>query len=85
MTKKIFLCGFMASGKTTVGKALSQKLEIPFFDTDAEIEKISHFNIMEIFLNRKELYFRKLATKILNSLNNKTIDLAISKIIEKIN
>ena len=62
----------MASGKTTVGKALSQKLEIPFFDTDAEIEKISHFNIMEIFLNRKELYFRKLETKILNSLNNKS-------------
>ena len=32
--KKIYLCGFMASGKTTVGKALSKKLNIDYVDTD---------------------------------------------------
>ena len=67
MTNKMFLCGFMASGKTTVGKALSKKLNIAFFDTDAEIEKSLNFNIMELFLNKQEGYFRKLETKILNS------------------
>ena len=34
----IVLLGMMASGKTTIGKALSKSLSIPFHDTDKEIE-----------------------------------------------
>ena len=37
--KKVFLVGFMAAGKTTVGKKIAKKLAVPFFDSDKEIEK----------------------------------------------
>ena len=32
--KAIFLTGFMGSGKSTVGRCLSRRLELPFTDTD---------------------------------------------------
>ncbi len=70
MNKTIFICGFMASGKTTIGEALSKELNIPFIDTDDEIEKKSHFTIMEIFLKKQEQHFRKLETTILNKIKN---------------
>ena len=44
-----------------------QKIKHCLFNTDAEIEKSLNFNIMELFLNKQEGYFRKLETKILNS------------------
>ena len=34
----IILCGFMGSGKTTIGKMLAKKLDMPFVDTDEYIE-----------------------------------------------
>ena len=36
---RIFIVGPMASGKSTLGKKLAQKLQIDFIDTDKEIEK----------------------------------------------
>ena len=39
MLKKIVLLGMMGSGKTTIGKILSKKIKISFFDTDTIIEK----------------------------------------------
>ena len=36
--KNIFLIGMMCAGKTTIGKLLSEKLNMSFFDTDCEIE-----------------------------------------------
>ncbi|HEX7844388.1 MAG TPA: shikimate kinase [Chitinophagaceae bacterium] len=57
---KIFLIGFMGSGKTHWGRQLSQKLDIPFFDLDEQI--ISHEGkaINEIFAEQGEEYFRLL-------------------------
>jgi shikimate kinase len=57
--RSIFLTGFMGSGKTTVGKALSQRLEIPFFDLDRQIEAVCNRQISEIFINEGESAFRK--------------------------
>ena len=37
--KAIFLTGFMGSGKSTVGRQLSRRLELPFTDMDSRIEK----------------------------------------------
>ena len=34
----VILCGFMATGKTTVGRALAQQLGVPFVDTDELVE-----------------------------------------------
>lgn len=56
--RNIVLTGFMASGKTYIGKALAEKLERPFFDTDFEVEKECKMSITEIFEKKGEEYFR---------------------------
>ena len=48
-TMKLFLVGFMATGKTTIGKRLSSKLNLPFFDSDKEIELALGCSINEYF------------------------------------
>ena len=51
--RKIFLVGFMATGKTTIGKKLGSKLNIPFFDSDKEIEHYSNLSIGNIFKHKR--------------------------------
>lgn len=58
--KKIYLCGFMASGKTTVGKALSKKLNIDYVDTDEFLVETYGQSISDIFEKYGEDYFRDL-------------------------
>ena len=55
---KIFLIGFMGSGKTYWGRQLSQKLDLPFFDLDEQIVNAENKTITEIFANEGEEYFR---------------------------
>jgi len=55
---KIFLIGFMGSGKTHWGRLLSQKLAIPFFDLDEQIIENSGKTIVEIFEEEGEEQFR---------------------------
>ena len=59
----IYLIGMMGSGKSTVGKTLSEKMHKPFIDLDSEIEKGTGKNISEIFDNDGEEQFRKMETK----------------------
>ena len=59
-TRKFFLVGFMATGKTTVGKRLSSKLNIPFFDSDREIELALGCSINEYFRTNGEVKSTKL-------------------------
>ena len=47
----IYLMGMMGSGKSTVGKTLSQQLGKPFIDLDLEIEQSTGKTISEIFEN----------------------------------
>ena len=47
--KNIYLSGFMASGKSTVGRLLSLKLQRLFVDTDDYIERLEHRSVKEIF------------------------------------
>jgi shikimate kinase len=49
----------MASGKSTVGRALAGRLSVPFIDLDAYIEAETGESIAEIFQGRGELFFRK--------------------------
>ena len=56
---KIYLIGFMGSGKTHWGKQLSQKLKLPFFDLDDEIVAEEGKSITEIFATHGEEYFRQ--------------------------
>ncbi len=56
--KNIVLCGFMGSGKTTVGKALSALTGMPFIDTDAYIEEQAGMSVSAIFEHEGEAGFR---------------------------
>lgn len=64
----IFLLGYMGCGKSTIGKSLAQKLNIPFIDLDQVIENQENESIKAIFDKRGELYFRKLERQVLQDL-----------------
>jgi shikimate kinase len=56
--KNIVLTGFMATGKTTIGKNVSKIMSFGFIDTDELIEKICGMSISKIFEIHGERYFR---------------------------
>ena len=56
----IILCGFMGSGKTTIGRAIARISGMEFLDTDTEIERESGMAIPEIFSRYGEDAFRDL-------------------------
>lgn len=61
----------MASGKTTIGKILSESLQLPFYDLDFIIEQELKATINEIFEQKGELFFRKKEREVLEAfLNN---------------
>lgn len=61
MKDNIILVGMPASGKTTIGKLLAEKLkDYILFDIDSVIEKTNGMKISEIFVKYSEDYFRKL-------------------------
>jgi len=62
---KIFLIGFMGCGKTYWGQKLSRKLQLPFFDLDAQIEEKEEKSITAIFNEEGEEYFRLLEKEVL--------------------
>lgn len=59
----IVLIGFMACGKTEVGKVLAAKLDIKYIDVDGTIEKNAGHTIADIFKQHGENVFRDLETK----------------------
>ena len=74
----IVFLGMMGSGKTTIGKLFSKKLNLNFFDTDEQIEKSTGMKISKIFEKKGEKYFRELEEKTtLNLLKKKGIALAL--------
>ena len=66
---RIYLTGFMGSGKTTVGRLLAGNLNQQFFDLDHGIERKAGMAIQEIFGRSGEEAFRKLETETLQSIN----------------
>jgi shikimate kinase len=62
---RIYLTGFMAAGKTTVGRALACRLGVSFIDLDDTIERLSGLTVPEIFERHGESRFRKLETEAL--------------------
>ena len=69
----IYLVGYMGSGKTTLAKKLSKRLQVPFLDTDFEIGKKENKSVSDIFKDEGELHFRMLETQLLIQLNSKAI------------
>jgi shikimate kinase len=56
--RTIVLVGLMGAGKTKIGRRLAARLDLPFFDSDEEIEAAAGESIEEIFANRGEAVFR---------------------------
>lgn len=67
----IVLSGMPACGKSTLGKLLSEKLNIPFYDVDEEIEKLTNLKIKEIFTQFGEEKFREIESNIIDQLSKK--------------
>ena len=55
---KIFLIGYMGSGKTTLGQILAEKMKLTFIDLDQEIERATGKRITTIFEEEGEDAFR---------------------------
>ncbi|MEP7452138.1 shikimate kinase [Phyllobacterium sp. SB3] len=64
-TRSIVLVGLMGAGKSTVGKKLASLVELPFFDADHEIEKVSTMTIPELFEAYGEAEFRDLERRVI--------------------
>ena len=54
----IALVGLMGAGKSAIGARLASRLEVPFFDSDVEVESEAGLSISEIFVNEGEAAFR---------------------------
>lgn len=57
--KTVVMVGMMGAGKTAVGRALAQRLGVPFLDSDHEIETAANMSIPEIFERHGEAFFRE--------------------------
>lgn len=56
--RTVALVGMMGAGKTSVGRRLAARLEVPFRDADHEIEAAAGLTVAEIFARFGEPYFR---------------------------
>ena len=56
--RPIVLVGLMGSGKSTIGRRLAQRLDMPFADADDEIERAAGMTISDIFARFGEAHFR---------------------------
>jgi shikimate kinase len=66
--KSIVVVGFMAAGKTTIGRRLAERLGLPFLDADREIEKAFGLTVAEIFALHGEDKFRSAEREIISQL-----------------
>lgn len=66
MINRIIFIGYMGAGKTTVGKALSKDLDMPFYDLDWYIESRMHRTVKQLFDQQGEEGFRKIEHNMLH-------------------
>ena len=66
--KTVVMVGMMGAGKTAVGRALAARLDVPFLDSDAEIEAAANMTIPEIFERDGEPFFRDKETRVIERL-----------------
>lgn len=67
---RIYLLGFMGSGKTSLGRRLAKKLDFVFVDLDNEIERLAGRPVDEIFKLFGEDHFRQLEQNVLHKTAN---------------
>jgi len=68
---KLSLTGMMGAGKTSIGKILAKKINIPFYDSDQLIVDKLELEIIDIFRNHGEDYFRNQEEEVCNNILKK--------------
>jgi shikimate kinase len=71
---KIYLIGLPGCGKSTLGRQLSKKLNIPFIDLDTAIEQRESKEVKDIFRQKGEDYFRKIESETLKRISEGLAD-----------
>lgn len=66
--RSIVIVGFMAAGKTTIGRRLATRLGMPFLDTDREIERAFGCSVADIFARHGESDFRTAECELISQL-----------------
>jgi shikimate kinase len=67
-TRRVFLIGFMGAGKTSVGRALAERMGWQFCDLDQVIESRERKTVAQIFAGHGEAGFREIETEALMDL-----------------
>ena len=67
-TRSIVLVGLMGCGKSSVGRRLAARLDLPFVDADDEIERAAGKSIPDIFTDHGEAHFRDGERKVIQRL-----------------
>ena len=68
LNKTVVMVGMMGAGKTAVGRMLATRLNVPFCDSDHEIEEAANMTIAEIFARDGEPFFRRKETQVIERL-----------------
>lgn len=68
MTRPLFISGFMATGKSAVGRLLAEKSGASWFDLDQEVERSTGRSVAQLFEERGEAAFRRLEQEALREL-----------------
>lgn len=74
---KVFLIGYMGSGKSTLGSQLAERLDWRFVDLDTEIEDRLQMSIEDIFSQKGEAHFREVESSVLREFDDEK-DLILS-------
>lgn len=75
---KIVLVGYMASGKSSIGRLLAEELHLDFVDLDDYIEGQQQMSIKHIFSEKGEIFFRKLEHQMLVKVLSENENLLLS-------
>lgn len=68
LTRPVVLVGLMGAGKTKVGGVLARLLQIPFIDSDLEVERVAGMAVSDVFELYGEAAFRDCEAKVITRL-----------------
>jgi len=74
----VILIGYMASGKSSLGKLLAKKSDFDFIDLDDYIEEKEGLSVKNIFTDKGEIYFRRAESAYLNEIINQKDNVILS-------
>ncbi|WP_136658275.1 shikimate kinase [Nitratireductor sp. XY-223] len=66
--RTVVFVGLMGAGKSVIGKLTAQAMQIPFTDSDQEIERVSRMSIADLFASYGEEEFRALEARVIRRL-----------------